>query len=87
MLRSIREELAVTEALNKGSNVYPRAWDAFEGLCWILAHQEIVGASIQTIGQVYHMHKQAAGGYGVPSLTVIYTIDPQVVTLHRLKVG
>jgi 3-methyladenine DNA glycosylase/8-oxoguanine DNA glycosylase len=87
MLRSIREELAVTEALKKGGNVYPRVWDAYEGLCWLLAHQEIAGPSIQTIRQVYQLHKQAAGGYGVPALTVIYTIDPEVITLHTLKVG
>jgi hypothetical protein len=87
MLFSIREEPAVTQSLKKGAQVYPRVWNAFEALCWILAHQDIAGPSIPTARQVYRLHKQAAGGYGVPSLTVIYTLDAKAITLHALKVG
>ena len=87
MLKSIREEPVVTEALQKGRNTYPRVWEAFESLCWILTHREIYGATIPAGGNVYRLHKQGPGGYGVPALTVIYTVSEEVIVLHALKVG
>ena len=87
MLRSIREEPAVTQSLKSAGNVYPRIWDAFEGLCWILARREIYGTTISTVRDVYYLHKQAAGGYGVPALSVLYTVSEDVISLHALKIG
>lgn len=87
MLRSIREEPAVTQSLSLAGNQYPRVWDAFESMCWILARREMIGAEIPTIKDVYYLHKQAAGGFGVPALLVIYTVSEDIISLHALRVG
>ena len=33
------------------------------------------------------MHKQAAGGWGVPALLVVYPVTPEAVVVHALRVG
>jgi len=87
MYPSIREEHVVTETLRRAGNVYPRVWDAFESLCWVLVHRQVSGASFQGVVDIYHLHKQDAGGYGVPALTVLYTASETLISLHALKVG
>ncbi len=84
MLKSIQEEEIVLDTLRKASNVYPRMWDAYEAMCWIIAHKEIRGS---TLNQVYHLHKQAGGIFGVPELTVLYTTTPQLIVFHAIRVG
>jgi len=87
MLRSIREEKIVTLTIQRAGYIYPRVWDAYESLCWVLVHQHPSGASIQGANHLYHLHKQAAGGWGVPALTVLYTVSDAVIDVHAIKVG
>lgn len=86
-LRSIREEPAVTQSLQRAANIYPRVYDAYDSMCWILTRREMGGVTIPTVKDVYHMHKQAAGGYGVPSLLVIYTVEKERILFHAIKIG
>jgi hypothetical protein len=87
MLRSIREETVVTETLQRAGSTYPRVWDAFDALCWILVRRDINGPTVGGITDIYHLHKQAAGGWGVPSLTVLYTVSDEIISLHAIRVG
>ena len=87
MLRSVIEEERVTRALQKAGNTYPRVWEAFEALCWILVRREMSPGSNPVIRDVYRLHKQGPGKYGVPGLTVIYTVSPENIHLHSLRVN
>ena len=87
MLRSIQEEPNVTHTLQQACGTYPRVWDAFDAMCWILAHRQLSGATFQGLRELYYLHKQAAGGWAVPALTTIYTVSPELIRIHTLKVG
>ena len=87
MLRTIIEEGRVTESLQKGSNIYPRTWEAYEAMCWLLVRREVFGAEISGVKDVYKLHKQAAGGFGVPQLSVLYTVTVAHIHIHTLRVG
>jgi hypothetical protein len=85
--RTIREEPIVTLTLQRAAVIYPRAWDAYEALCWVLVRRQPAGASFQGTTNLYHLHKQAPGPLGVPEITVLYTVSNQFITLHAMKVG
>jgi len=61
-------------------------WDAYDAMVWILVHRQPSGALLG-VHDVYHLHKQAAGGWGVPSLTAIYTVSDSQIVIHTIKVG
>jgi hypothetical protein len=86
MLRSVREDPGVTRALQSAVRVYPRVWDAFDSLCWMLARRALAGATIES-NELYHIHKQAGGVFGVPSLLVIYKIEDETISILSIKVG
>jgi len=85
--RTIREQPIVTLTIQRAAVIYPRAWDAYDALCWVLVRRQPSGASIQGTANIYHLHKQAAGPSGVPEITVIYTASDEFITLHAMKVG
>jgi len=87
MLKSIREELNVTQALQQAGAIYPRVWEAYDALCWVLAHRQISGAEFPGIRDIYYLHKQASNGRGIPSLAALYTVSPEVISIHSIKIG
>ena len=86
MLRSVIQEPAVSEALRRAGMTYPRIHEVFDGLAWVLAHKTAGHVAVEK-GSVFHMHKQAAGGWGVPALLAIYSVTPEAVIVHALRVG
>jgi hypothetical protein len=53
----------------------------------MLARKEMYGATIPTVRGVYYLHKQAAAGYGVPAITLLYSVAEPTITFHSLRVG
>ena len=56
-------------------------------MCWLLVRREVFGAEISGVKDVYKLHKQAAGGFGVPQLSVLYTVTVAHIHIHTLRVG
>ena len=87
MLKSIFEAPVVTTTLSRAGNVYPRVWEAYDAMCWILVRREMPDSENPTLRDVYRLHKQQPGKFGVPGLTVIYTVDLEAIHFHTLRVN
>ena len=87
MLKSIRESAAVTATVTEAAKVYPRAWEAFEGLCWLLARGGGSNIPAGTDQRIYNVHRQAAGGFGVPGFTIIYSVTGNIIDLHSIRIN
>ena len=86
MLKTVRESPEVSETIKDAAKIYPRTWEAFEGLCWLLARG--MGSNVPASGDqsLYYLHRQAAGGFGVPGFTVIYSMTDETIDLHAIRV-
>ncbi len=87
MLKTIREEAVVTQTLQRAGNIYPRVWEAYDALQWVLVRLHPIGVAVQRSTNLYHLHKQSAGPMGVPAITVLYTLSNDVIALLAMKVG
>jgi len=83
-VRTVVENVSVTEVIDDNQSTYPRLVDAYEGLKWLLARNPEIGEIFDDVNWLY---VQAGDpGVKVPSLVVIYTFDAQTVTLRHIKV-
>jgi hypothetical protein len=86
MLRTVVEEDNVTNALKSGVGRYPRIWEAFDGLTWLLVRSPQIGLIVEQ-GREFRVHKQAgSAANGTPNLLVLYTVTDQHIRLWNLRV-
>lgn len=86
--RTVVEEKAVSDAVDRFSKRYRRFAEAYEALKWLLARRcEHLPAGMRTVGGVtYHLYRQAPDRLaGTPAIIVVYTYDHKEVVLIDLK--
>jgi hypothetical protein len=83
-MRTVIEEVAVSEVIDREQSIYPRLADAFDALKWWLAH---VPESGEIIDDVNWLYKQKGNReQKIPALVVIYTFDHRCVTISHVLV-
>lgn len=84
MLRTVIEEIRVSEVIDQEQSIYPRLGDAFDALKWWLSHRPDSG---ELIDDVHWIYKQSGNReQNVPALVVIYTFDHYEVIIKFVLV-
>jgi hypothetical protein len=85
--RTIVEDDKVQTAADGYSREFSRFNDLWESLKWLLARK---GHELQCLrrtesGQEFFLYKTAEAEKGVPSITVVYTINENEIRIHGVK--
>lgn len=86
--RTIVEENDCQNAADEARGQYPRFEEAFEALKWRLARRgHVLGIHKEINGTEYRLYKQASDSLAkTPSITVVFSVEPERVILYDLKV-
>ena len=83
-MRTVIEDIHVSEIIDKEQEIYPRLGDAFEALKWWLAH---VPDSGELIDDMHWLYKQDGDReQNIPTLVVVYTFSPNFVEIKFVLV-
>lgn len=83
-MRTVIEDLSVSEIIDKEQTVYPRLDDAFRALTWWLAREPESGIILDDLNWIF---KQIGNTeMNIPSLTAIYTFDHRYVQIKFVLV-
>ncbi len=85
MLLNVTESLSVTSELEAAAIRYPRTWDAWDALVWVLARGKCPGLMISSVPPPWYLYKQDARIPDAPTLTLTYSVDAQTVIVHTLR--
>lgn len=72
-VRTVIEDIVVSDTIDAESVIHVRLWDQFEALKWTLSHDPEVGQIIDDLNWIYR--QDGDGNRQIPSLTVIYTFQ------------
>jgi hypothetical protein len=82
--RTVVENLSVTEAIDRESEIYPRLGEGFDALKWWLSRRPDSGEMIDDVNWIYVQDGDEQAN--VPSLVVVYTFNHYSVTLKHILV-
>lgn len=80
-MRSVREEESVRLAVNDAEVRWDRAEDAWQTITWTLARDPEAGEPLNGDGSLRSFVYDGARSIKLPSVDVIYSFDPQYVTI------
>jgi hypothetical protein len=83
-MRTVIEEISVSDIIDKEQARYPRLFDAFDALKWWLSHRPDSGELLDDINWLYKQSGNAK--QNIPALVVIYTFDARQVTIKFVLV-
>ncbi len=83
-IRTVVENLSVTEVIDAEQEIYPRLGDAFEALKWWLARNPESGELTDEANWLYMQHGDR--GVHIPTLVVLYTFNATSVVLKHILV-
>lgn len=83
-MRTVREELSVSDVIDAEQRLYPRLEDAYDALKWWLAHVPEGGEIVDDLNWIFRQNGNK--NRNIPSLVVIYTFDHQYVTIKFILV-
>jgi hypothetical protein len=86
MLPTIIESPSVLHELQIAAVKYPRTWDAWEALKWLLVHNPgSHGLMMSSIPPPWYLYKQDSSRVGDPTFIITYSFNPSEVTIHSLS--
>jgi hypothetical protein len=86
MLLTIVESHSVLQELQVSSAKFPRLWDAWEALKWVLAHSPGGGVMMSAIPPPWYLYRQDSSGVGDPTFVISYSFDAMTVSIHGLSI-
>lgn len=84
MIRTVVENVSVSEVIDAEQSIYPRLDEAFEALKWWLARVPESGEIIDDINWLYMQDGDKR--VNIPALVVVYTFDSRQVILKHVLV-
>ncbi len=86
MLLNLIEEPGITAALTSAADKFPRTWDAWQALTWVLARNPTIGFLLNDVPPPpRYLYKQAAMTAGVQTMTVVYSFNNSAITIQLLR--
>jgi hypothetical protein len=85
MLRSVVYGGAASNACDDATERYDRAEDAIKTVEWTLAHDPQIGAPLNEAGTIRSVTLDGAQSIGLPTVTVVYEVDAETITIHDMK--
>ena len=83
-IRTVIENLSVSEVIDAETAIYPRLADGFDALKWWLARRPDSGEMIDDVNWIYVQDGDER--VNMPSLVIVYTFDHYTVTLKHILV-
>jgi len=83
-MRTVIEDEAVSNVIDREQALYPRLTEAFDALKWWLSHNPESGELLDDLNWIYK--QKGDRNQTVPALVVIYTFDARYVTLKYVLV-
>jgi hypothetical protein len=83
-IRSVVENLSVSEVIDAEQFIYPRLYDAFDALKWWLARVPESGELVDDVNWLYMQDGDKRKN--IPALVVVYTFDAHEVILKHMLV-
>ena len=78
----IIEDSRVSRAVDDASLRWPRANDAWEAITWVIARDPLIGVAVTESGKVRSFTFDGAKSIGLPTVTVLYEIEPTVIVVR-----
>ena len=85
-LRTIIEEPLVEARINQAREFYPRLSEVWDALLWRLARDPKCGMKQPVPGDWYALKTLPWRAGNVPSITILYQVANQTITLRSSKV-
>jgi hypothetical protein len=83
-VRTVIEDVSVSEIIDQEQAIYPRLRDAFEALKWSLSHRPEDG---ELLDDLHWLYKQSGDReHKIPALVVIYIFDDWQVQIKFVLV-
>ena len=85
MLLNVIEASQVTQDLQAAPR-FPRLWDAWEGLKWVLARSPGIGLPLSSMPPPWYLYRQDSMRVGDPTFTVAYSVDSPELTIRTVLI-
>jgi hypothetical protein len=83
-VHDVREEPAVEKAVNAAYLRWARAEEAWEAVTWAIAHDPYgAGPPLTESGKTRQLVFDGARSIGMPSIRIVYVIEPACVIIHE----
>jgi hypothetical protein len=86
MLPSIVEQPAVTSDLALAEARFPRIWQAWDALCWLLARNRGIGVQLSSVPPPWYLYQMPSAALGTPDLIVGYTDEGPTLTIQSVLI-
>jgi hypothetical protein len=83
-MRSVREDTAVSEAVDNARERWSRTDDAWDSVIWALSRDPAVGEPLSEGGRARALTFHGATSIDMPTIIVIYEFDAQLVTIRSV---
>jgi hypothetical protein len=83
-VRTVIEDVIVSQIIDAESEIYVRLWDAFEALKWTISHAPERGMLIDDLHWLYRQDGERE--INIPTIVVIYTFTPDEVRIKFVLV-
>jgi hypothetical protein len=80
-MRSVRQELAVDDALDDACLRWSRTQDAWDMIVWVLAHDPTAGDPISEGGLARSFVFDGSWAHQMPTIQILYIIEEPYVTI------
>jgi hypothetical protein len=83
-MRTVVEDICVSDVIDRKQALYPRLNEAFDALKWWLSHNPESGDILDDINWIYK--QQGDEAQTIPTLVTIYTFDHRQVRLKFILI-
>ncbi len=83
LIRTVIENVSVSEVIDAGQSIYPRLEHAIDALKWWLARVPENGEIIDDINWLYVQDGER--DVNIPAIVVVYTFDSREVVLRHIQ--
>ena len=84
-MRDVRESPEAQDAADEAFERWTRAEDAWEAIKWALSRDPFLGTPLTETGQARAFTLQGRWAWDMPTITVLYEIDANYVTIKSAK--
>lgn len=86
-MRTIREELCVSSALDDAEGTFPRIRDMWDGITWHLARSPEDGAcKISKDSEIFYLRVFSPITEGFPEVLVVFQLAPNLVSVQVVDI-
>jgi hypothetical protein len=82
-MRTVIEQPSVSASVDDAQEKWPRAYDAWESVTWLLARDPEIGIALTESGRTRALTFEGVNAVGMPTITLVYEIEERAVIIHQ----